>query len=219
VSKPIEYWVTLNQLKKCELPECNKRRRGLSRFCHYHRTKFQRYGDPNGKSYIPSTWNNERSEVIELLALNADHPGITRAIEFLDRWIFGCGRGVGVGHECIDQLHISQVTGRQVLTEITAIYLFSLRNPHRIFTKRYYHRKHHYYYESHLFMLMARKVILMVPGKSQNLKHLTVRHIARHLRKNLGVLIDNVARSIEEKFEDHAELMRSQNIPLRTEDD
>jgi hypothetical protein len=78
--------IAANQRFWCCVNGCDGRRFKLQPYCIKHHERNRNTGDPNGSTPDPRQWAWERKAVTDLFETNPDHPGLTRALAYLDTW-------------------------------------------------------------------------------------------------------------------------------------
>jgi hypothetical protein len=172
-----------NEGKTCAHPSCSKPRRGLSRYCVTHEGKQQRYGHPDATYVHPRLYSCEAEEVKSFVERNLEHPAITTAIAWFDKWISDSTLGKRVpGGNSLRRLNDHGVTGRKCLEAIMSLWLFAYRRPGVI------------PHDARLDFALALSVLRLAPEekktswKSGEAKQYG-KHIGNRIRRDVGITI------------------------------
>ena len=122
-----------NSALHCSAPGCYSYRRGLSGYCARHERRRNIYGSPNGQKIGRREYAMERHEVEAFIEKHLQHEGIQLALEWLQGCLDDAANGVGLPHGLQwARLHRGQVSGKQILVEAGALWLYSLRRDSRL---------------------------------------------------------------------------------------
>ena len=115
--------------KPCKAVNCNIPRRNLGGYCRDHWRKAYVYGHPNGRSIRRKEYQRELNDVITLFNANPEHAGLLAATAWLDGLLYKASQGRAmVGCNLFRRLNTYGITGKKILIECSAIWLFSQRN-------------------------------------------------------------------------------------------
>jgi hypothetical protein len=132
-----------NALRKCAVDYCNRKRFGLSHYCARHRADEYRNGHIYHGAIRRGEYRTELAEVHEFLAVNLNHRGIRKALDWLS-WAITASFGASARREPLRRVcrwwREANVTPLDLLTELAAVFMFVQRNKHhkeRFRTQRY----------------------------------------------------------------------------------
>ena len=202
---PLSYWIARNEGKICK--GCGTRNRSrVSGYCTRCSHIANYWGHPQAKRMHRKDYTVEREEVKELLALNSDHVGIIKAIEFCSGMLEKAQDGIPQIRGSDDLLAILAdrgATGEEVFIEVAALHVLYYRNDRRIKSK------------NHLRNLVGVRV-LRLKRTTGTLTGRTNRIVGQHLIDGIGpVLLLNVARACDRRIELHQEHLKAQNQQLK----
>ncbi len=179
-----------NSSRQCKVRNCYNPRSRISGYCKQHTTTNQNFGHPEHRKIIPKHYKYEREECRKVIEGNIGHDGIKRAIAFLDGWLdrAGSGKPTVLGTH-FSRLKRNGVTGKDILIECCAIWLFADWNPNRIFDHK------------HLTYAIGNRVLRVSPYsyKTTGPEHRTV---GKYILENVGVLMVSVTRKINKLLEE-----------------
>jgi hypothetical protein len=227
-SPTFQYAVAANERTHCDNHKnCGGLRAGINRFCAACLPRSRLYGHPEARLLRPSMWATERQRVAQLLAVNADHPGLRAVMSFLDGWSArACANGQAFkGAEDVARVARHGVSTMTVLTELAAFHVWLQRNPHGLPDQRA------------CDFAMSRAVFGLAPrprrfvraggrwpvGDTMTAKNSYspkprasgLAYVGGHLREVLGPFLANVALSIEQQDQQKADYLSAMRAPLR----
>jgi hypothetical protein len=114
----------LNEGHQCDVPNCARRREGVSRQCTTHRKRWRRLGHPEARRLYPKDYAQERRDVAALFKANPEHAGLLSALAFLREWLDASARGdtTQPGYTHLARLHRRAVTPMAILSEVSAVW-------------------------------------------------------------------------------------------------
>ena len=133
MSEPLHYRLAINTATKCKAKGCYNTRENLSGYCKAHRTLamgVRRHGWPNGRRIWPKEYLLETNQVTDIINANLSHEGIKTGIQFFDRYLSLSQNGIKTpGGSFIAKVADHGFTGKDLLIEAAAVWLFADRNP------------------------------------------------------------------------------------------
>ena len=205
IYKNISQAIRHNSKRQCKVEGCFKHRSRISGYCQNHTTINQRWGSPYHTKLLPRDYDVEREQCRTIIDLNhqQEHRGIVYAVNFLDRWLNDAHQGKPgvVSAEHFRRLKDAGITGKQILIECCALWLFADLKPQRIRDSR------------HLTYVLGSKIIRLSPfGEStRGPEH---RAVGEYLRRNLGRLFVSVAMAVKRKEVKDKEVKKVLDEPL-----
>lgn len=198
-----------NQSRLCKVKGCNKPRHRYAGYCGYHNWKKCAYGDPaNGRRWRPKEFEHELIQVRKLITCNQDHPGIFRAILFLDSWInSACEREGILAQKYCFRLHDEGIKGVDILPHLCAIAVHSLNNPWSLGTDN------PLTYALGLAFMTQRKNTLGY-NTEKGIPYPLRRQVGKHIRSNLDHLFFNFASSVKEMNREQEEARKEMSQRL-----
>jgi len=128
-------------------------------------------------------------DVEKIISLNPDHPGIKRGIDFFQGFLEDAANGSGLVPcpELIARLHDAGLNPVEILIEMAALWL--LHDQQKGLIKS----------DLHLYHLMGSRLIRFIryPGRTRGTQHFAC---GEYVRKNVGVLLVNISRTVEKKW-------------------
>jgi len=205
--KSLSQAISDNSSKLCKVKGCSRRRHRISGYCAPHSTINNVFGSPYHKKLLANHYSIERQEVRELVELNLlhSHSGILWAIDWLDKWLSDAydDKPHVVSKDHFRRLKDAGVTGKDILIECCALYLYHVRRPDRIVTDR------------HLIYCLGSRVIRLSPywGKTSGPEH---RKVGERLKQTIGPLLVSVSWAIEKRERADNQRLKALGQPLRT---
>ena len=194
-----------NERRDCAVPGCYRVRYKISKLCRNHRQQAWRWGHPLGRGISKKDYAIEIDEVAEIVNNNLDHDGIQVGIKFFQRAMESSNNGNHLipCHQYFARLHQANVKPIDLLILSAAIWLFAERNPRGVYSKEH---------EDHL---LGNKIIRFVPyhGRTKGPEHGAV---GDYIRKNIGVLLLNISRTIKNNEAAQRNSLKDQASPLNT---
>jgi len=115
---------------KCEAKGCTRNRPGLAPLCVGHQLRKARYGHVHGKPLLRKEYQEELTEIRVFFGEQQDHPAIKAAQNLMNQWMDQASRNeCKVSQDILKRLLHASITPHEILVEITAIWLYSRRNP------------------------------------------------------------------------------------------
>lgn len=108
----------------CAVPDCRRETRPMSRYCTIHFRRQERTRSPDG--WLPRRSHLRPWRELAVTALDewgfGEHAAVRAAEDYLQKWIASPGKLPEryAGH--LRRLHLSGVTGRQMLLQLLAVY-------------------------------------------------------------------------------------------------
>lgn len=193
-----------NQVQPCIVPGCKAKRIHFSKYCAVHSQRGYQYGHPEGRRIRPKEYEEELAEVRKVIEQNRDHEGIQIAVRFFDDWLQCAAEGKpGVlASDHFFRLYQEGVTGEDLLIESAAIYLFQKRNPQILLLGRSLD------IATALAVLCKRKN-RMGYGAKKYVKVEARRNVGSKIAREVGLMLMNIADSIEAKAKRKAQSMNA----------
>ena len=121
-----------NELLKCVIPTCPKRRTKVSRYCRTHMRRKERWGDARfGFHWNTKSIQQYLDAAQAFVRDNREHPGVAAAIEFLDSMLSTAYKQTtppsAIGRLARAMRHLSDfgVTGEQLLSRAICVLYYS----------------------------------------------------------------------------------------------
>lgn len=199
--------ITANQRLWCCVDGCDGHRFKLQRYCLRHYERNRRTGDPNGFTPDPRQWAWERKAVSDLFEANPQHPGLLRALAYLDTWTQKASLEDRPGNHWAQEVARvvrHGVTSKAILIELCAAWSWLQRRKHAVPSDRALK-----FSLSHaVFKLAPRPVRVGAwnatrPGKERPVKAhwRALEEVGGHLQGVLSALLVNVHEAIHAQEE------------------
>ena len=217
--------VQRNNGRICDVSGCNRPRHGAARHCANHKNTVYRYGDPRARKIEKKEYAAERKEVRTLFDAHPDHSGVRNSIAWLQDLIDRAGQGDSrvPAYVHVARLYRYEVSGRDALIELCALWLFLHRRPHALPDDG----------EAKTFALAVAFLYLAprdhlksyhyqcVGGLRERRHYREARHAPRKaigelLRKQLALLFVNVVRATEQQQQAERDARASLSVPFTT---
>ncbi len=118
-----------NERLCCDAPGCMLNRNYIGRFCLKHTVAFRRHGHAAGHSVSRATLASYRTLFETFLDEHHNHPAVAAAIDWMERLLkLGTSRASSV-HSELDRLWHGGLRGREALTAVGAVVLWSFYYP------------------------------------------------------------------------------------------
>ncbi|MET0025916.1 MAG: hypothetical protein ABW085_16830 [Sedimenticola sp.] len=126
--KPVKVKVADNKQLPCSVHGCTNHRTGLSKYCHLHKTKAQKYGSPEGVSLYTDggarVYAGILKAVHEVLISHTGSEPVQAALKVLTDWIEATKAGSNVpGSRLIQRFEPKDETYLYILQEVTAAFI------------------------------------------------------------------------------------------------
>ncbi len=220
--------VVANEQHQCQHRGCSRLRVGINAWCMPCLQKTRQYGHPAARPLRPSLWAFERRQVQQLLAANADHPGLRCVLSVLNDWSARASGDEAAfkGAREVARLARHGVSSLDLLTEAAAFSVWLQQNHHRLPDQR----ACDFAMSRALFALAPRpRRMTRGPGggwpvtgtapasQSYSPKPLPsgLAYVGAHLRTVLAPFLANVAHSLELQQQQQADLQAAMRAPLR----
>ena len=188
-SSPISEKIIDNTQRQCSVKHCYNYRFRIGPYCRKHRNAKRYWGHPEAKAIRRRDYSCEMEDVINIIELNPDHPGIKRGIDFFQGFLEDAANGSRLVPcpELIARLHVAGVRPLDILTEMAALWLLHDQQGGLIKS------------DLHLYHLMGSRLIRFIryPGRTRGTQHFAC---GEYVRKNVGVLLVNISRTVEQKW-------------------
>lgn len=224
MSKQLAAIKATNELRQCSAPGCKSDREGVALFCRSHQGIYKQYGHPMGCPIAAKQWAPQRATVAELLTTNADHPGVTQAVQVVSDWVAKAQRSADAykGAEEVRRLVMHGISARDILATVSAVSLYLHLNPRAVLSDR----AADVAVSRAVFALSPRpRRILKTPTGWGSVKKPTsyspkarasaMTAVGKHLRESLSPFLANVVRSVETLGEQKAQAQAAMAAPLR----
>jgi hypothetical protein len=128
--RSIHHNINTNQHLPCSASGCPRRRSRVGKYCSRHGQQVHNHGAPNAHRLLRRHYRQEVKEVAQFLERHAAHGGVQVGLQFLQGWLDSARAGDRSvpAYEDIVRLAISCVSGRDMLVEVAAVWLYSTRN-------------------------------------------------------------------------------------------
>lgn len=199
----------MNHHHTCHVADCHTSRLRFGRYCRTHARRLNRYGHVNGRDLPKASLAPFAAQARRILLANLDHPGVSRAIDELQRLLNDaserCRQGLALNH--VDR-HWSRLANHNVdaltiLSAAAGVVLFDRDDP------RYFAMGHSFAFA------IARAVLTLAPLGDMPRGSRTLVAIGSHMidrYSELILAIVNAAAATEEDEKRRAEAMK---VPLR----
>ncbi len=207
--------IARNEAKTCSDSACHRTRDRVSGYCKMHTQARYLYGHPRGRRLAPREYAPEAREAAAFIREHQDHPAINAALGWLSEWLQGAwmGNTTMPAVKDMQRLYGHNVSTLSVLTEVVAVWLYSVRSPNSLPD------------DMRLTYALSLAVLALAPQETRpslrnpektNQKRYSAaarREIGEHLRKHLAPLIVNMSNTIRQ----HEEQAKVQHAALRTQ--
>jgi hypothetical protein len=190
--------VKMNQMRICSVDSCQNNRFQVSPYCNKHCKIHYYHGHPTAERITKADYAIDRSQAESIINLNKDHPGIIRAINFIEHAItfpawFNTPRLL---------LRLSGVDPIDILIDTCGLYHFSTYSP-QIKSDR------------HRIYAIGNKILRSIPfTESYALHGGHFRDVGNHFNENIGMMWIMVSRAIDEVSRKHEAALIDYNQPL-----
>lgn len=122
-------FVAHNTRQRCLAHNCTKSRSWTSRYCSAHKKRNTYYGSPNDKAIPPKELAACKEEMRLFMSTFSDHPGIKKAVEWLDRLLERAMISTNRGPCAVELDRLAQqgLTGKEALEALGGAYLWNYR--------------------------------------------------------------------------------------------
>ena len=185
---------------RCEVPGCNKPRWKLGRFCRNHQYVSNQYGHPLGKWIRLYQYQIETDEIRSLFRTNPHHPGLKEALKVIDQQFLSGLTKLSREREWL-QVIDHQVPALEILIRITALYLYSWRNPSKLPD------------DNRLTYALARAVFKSAKKAKQLERKTVLEATGKLLRERLSAFFWNICKSFDQLEENREKIIESYQQP------
>ena len=176
-----------NETKKCSANGCHNYRHRISKYCKRCARQRWYWGHPEATGINRKDYAYEMLLVEEAIRKNTAHCGINDAVNYLDALLKDAHDGFNYFPEAehAARLYDDAVLGIELLTELSAIYLYSRRFRTKIKS------------DMHLTYLLGSKFIRCRPysGRTTGPKH---KAVGEFLMNDIGIMLLTVALGAEQ---------------------
>ena len=208
-----------NSRLSCKAFGCLEHRDGLHLYCKAHQRVYAAYGHPKQGPIKPPSYTHYRKAITEIFNVNAQHPGLVSALDWVTRWMNEASESDKAfkGAEQVSRLVRHGVSAVQLLTEVCAYHTFTHENPRAHIDSR----SEAFGISRAVFQLapMPRRVTFEAAAKGSTGYPLRPRFkaldsIGQQLRSVLSYLLANVALAVSTRDQLAAETLHQLRAPL-----
>lgn len=190
-------------------------RHRISSWCRKHDLIVMTYGHPDGVALLPQDYRQEQKDVSTFLDKHLSHAGVIQSLKWLQEWLDDAASGNkdAIARVNIARLAEKQVSPLDILKAISAVWLYSYRYPRRLPNDT------RLSYQLSLACLKTAprdKYFSPTSGRVWPVRYSSKgkRLIGRRLRETLGLLLENIAVTIEALPDTKEALKTAFNLPF-----
>ncbi len=200
-----------NERYTCSVPECDRKRYGVSRYCNKHNIIQSTHGSPTTQGLViqggKRRYKSQLDYTHQLIIKNADSKPVQAAIKLLHQWIIGCQGGLDLPGSRLLCLMNKEGKEPSILAELSAIYIYSQE------IKRQSQQELIYALSNGLYKYIPTPYQTCISSTGKTYRKPTIKigsrdrmAIGTHILQELGVFLENVKKHFVSTEQQHDSL-------------